>query len=139
LTAPKGIDIWRITWTTRQWWIWFPLYMWYSTTNINAWVEGSGSYCCLICDAFLSDVLNDRAHPIEGRLGCIESVATSSGQPPCYMFITCLLTNQVPDSWQAIWYVFPASLSPAGSNRRETEEFVYMQWVNLMQEIEGKA
>ena len=33
--------------------------------------------------------------------------------------------------------LFEASLSPVGSNR-EAEEFVYMQWVNLMEEIGGK-
>ena len=36
-----------------------------------------------------------------------------------------------------VYDLFEADLSPTGSNRRETEEFVYMQWVSLM-EIGGK-
>ena len=70
-------------------------------------------------------------------LGALKVLQLLQGNP----HVTCsLLVFSPPKSLTADkLYMFTASLSPAGSNRRETEEFVYMQWVNLMQEIEGKA
>ena len=37
-----------------------------------------------------------------------------------------------------LYDLFEANLSPIGSNRRETEESVYMHWITLMEEIGGK-
>ena len=35
--------------------------------------------------------------------------------------------------------MFPAKFSPVGSNAREAEEAALMNWVNYIQEIEGKS
>ena len=50
---------------------------------------------------------------------------------PLYVF------NKVPITLDGLYDILPANYSPQGSNKREKEELVIIQWIHLTQYIEG--
>ena len=45
--------------------------------------------------------------------------------------------NKVPITSDGLYDILPANYSPQGSNKREKEELVIIQWIELTQYIEG--
>ena len=69
---------------------------------------------------------------LSSTLNILELVRENKGMRQLFVY-----DQQPPMSWDDLYNILPAVMSPEGSNRREEEEAVMMKWIKLSQAIEG--
>ena len=69
---------------------------------------------------------------LSSTLNILELVRENKGMRQLFVY-----DQQPPMSWDDLYNILPAVMSPEGSNRQEEEEAVMMKWIKLSQAIEG--
>ena len=69
---------------------------------------------------------------LSSTLNVLELIRENKGMRQLFVY-----NQQPPMSWEDIYSVLPAVMSPEGSNIQEEEEAVIMKWIKLCQFIQG--